>query len=110
MSKKSGNKTNGTANGDTTAAPVKAPRAPRIVAGSVKLESSVALPAERGSYPFAEMKVGDSFLVPTGKEASCQASMSKAKKTLGFNLTIRTMEGGAKRCFRLEDPKGKVVA
>ena len=65
----------------------------------IKIESGIPMPAK---FPFAEMKVGDSFLVPEGMNKSTVAVYANrhAKKT-GTKFTVRKTAEGY-RCWRIE--------
>ncbi len=68
---------------------------------SYAIEKDVPLPARkiarRSPYPFQEMEIGDSFLVPLEKDKSpsaIYASISNAKKRFNINLTSARTEAG----------------
>ena len=65
----------------------------------IKIESGIPFPAH---IPFADMKVGDSFLVPEGISKSTVAVYANryAKKT-GTKFTVRKTPEGY-RCWRIE--------
>lgn len=60
--------------------------------------------SDNAEYPFAKMKVGDSFLVPvhgktspakvTERRRSLARRMFCAKRSLGFTFSLRTMKDG----------------
>jgi hypothetical protein len=66
----------------------------------IKIESGIPMPAK---FPFAEMKVGDSFLVPEGMNKSTVAVYANryAKKTGYAKFTVRKTAEGY-RCWRIE--------
>ena len=66
---------------------------------TIKIESGIPMPAK---FPFAEMKVGDSFLVPDGTNRSTVAVYANrhGKKT-GTKFTLRRTPEGI-RCWRIE--------
>ena len=66
---------------------------------SIKIESGIPMPAK---FPFAEMKVGDSFLVPEGTSKNVVGVYARrhAIKT-GTKFTIRKTPEGY-RCWRIE--------
>jgi hypothetical protein len=73
-----------------------------------KVESNVPLPKKAASpgaptkYPFADMKVGQSFFVPE-KDTSpknVRASASLAQKRCKARFSVRTMKNGV-RVFRV---------
>ena len=65
----------------------------------IKIESGIPMPAK---FPFAEMKVGDSFLIPAGVNKGTVAVYANryAKKTGTKFTTRKTPEGY--RCWRIE--------
>lgn len=89
-----------------------------------KIESNIPIPeAQRGrirkKYPFQEMQVGDSFLVPvTDVEGKWNASKMNNRITSAarqyqqqnnplFRVICRKVEGGV-RCWRIDDAKEQV--
>jgi hypothetical protein len=66
------------------------------MASTFKIESGIPVPpGNRANYPFAKMKVGDSFLVPGVKNsAAIASSVSYRKNRYGENYVCRTTEGG----------------
>jgi len=86
--------------GWTTMAP-KAP-IPPIPRTQLKIDKGIPLPARKGrakKYPFDQMDIGDSFLVPVGatkSDSSIYSSMSQAKKRLNINLTCARVDGGVR--------------
>jgi hypothetical protein len=65
----------------------------------IKIESGIPMPAK---FPFAEMKVNDSFLVPesTSKNVVGVYARRHAIKT-GMKFTVRKTPEGY-RCWRIE--------
>jgi hypothetical protein len=47
-------------------------------------------------YPWTEMKVSDSFLVPNGKITSLRASASRAGATYKRKFAVRAVDGGVR--------------
>ena len=71
--------------------------------GKIKIESGIAMPSGSplNKYPWPDMKVGDSFLVPTNiRLDSFQQQMYYAGKKLGFKFSCKKHEGG-RRCWRI---------
>ena len=66
---------------------------------TIKIESNIPMPTR---FPFADMKVGDSFLAPEGTNKSLVAVYASrhAKKT-GTKFTVRRTPEGI-RCWRIE--------
>jgi len=64
------------------------------------IDSNVPLPTR---YPFAQMKVGDSFLVPSDvtREAVAVAA-SRYGKAHNMRFSTRKLKDGSFRCWRLE--------
>lgn len=67
--------------------------------GEIKIETGVPMPTKgRGAprkYPWYEMNVGDSFLVP-GKTHKRWHATAKAERLTGFKFSVRTVEGGVR--------------
>jgi hypothetical protein len=67
----------------------------------MKIEKGIPIPKK---FPFAGMKVGDSFLVPKGanRAAVSVAAMRYGRKH-GMKFTVRQTEPGGKsfRCWRI---------
>jgi hypothetical protein len=62
-------------------------------------------------YPFAEMKVGDSFFLPATEEAtpskiinriSAASATYRLRNNNGFRVAVRSLDGGV-RVWRVED-------
>ncbi len=66
---------------------------------TIKIESGIPMPAK---FPFAEMKLGDSFLVPesTSRNVVTVYARRHAIKT-GMKFTIRQTPEGY-RCWRIK--------
>jgi hypothetical protein len=66
---------------------------------TIKIESGIPMPAK---FPFAKMKIGDSFLIPVGVNKSTVSVYANrhAKKT-GTKFTVRKTPDGY-RCWRIE--------
>lgn len=63
------------------------------------------LKRRHNNYPFTEMDVGDSFLVPHDtnlKVSTLRNVVSQAKKKLGFNFAVSEVEDGV-RIWRIDD-------
>ena len=71
------------------------------MAASVKIEKAIPLPAARGVWPFGEMEVGDSFLVPAGREKAAKASAWTYGHKHGIRFTVRQEKKGV-RIWRIE--------
>lgn len=66
-------------------------------ADKYKIQHGIAPPTERpqSPYPTAEMKVGDSFLIPTGK-ASAAIGLCAYHSKKGKKFVWRFVKGGAR--------------
>lgn len=71
----------------------------------LEIEKGIPIPAPqtgRGRspnkyrYPYRDMEVGDSFLVPGVLMSELTGMMSHAMKATGFRLSARTAEGGVR--------------
>lgn len=66
------------------------------------VESNITIPAANGGgrggkYPWAQMQVGDSFLVAQAKIATiCNAVSSRKKHNHPERYTARTVDGGVR--------------
>lgn len=73
-----------------------------------KIEKGIAIP-EPGAgrkkgvskYPFAQMKVGDSFFVAGKKQEKFHSAMACTRRAQGFRFATRTVEGGI-RIWRIK--------
>ena len=75
--------------------------------GQITIDKNVPLLPRAGKYPWADLGVGDSFLIEreTGEPAAashrhCSGLYARAK-SLGMKITIRSVEGGI-RVWRIE--------
>lgn len=71
-----------------------------------QIEKNVSIPARtvvRGSkYPFADMEIGDSFLVPGIKASTMSNTAGRFAKTHeGYKFSVRA-EGDGARVWRVE--------
>jgi len=67
-----------------------------------EIEKGIPLPARPNKvYPFDQMEVGDSFLIPDHKYRAVQAAASRAGKCSGKRFTVRNTKEGY-RCWRIE--------
>lgn len=65
----------------------------------MKIDKNIPLPAK---YPFAEMQVGDSFLVPEGiSRTSIGVAAKRFGDKHGMRFTIRLNEKRLLRCWRI---------
>jgi hypothetical protein len=68
-----------------------------------KIETGIAIPSatrykggRKPKYPFAELKVGESFLVPNKTTDKFGATVTLARKRTGMNFATRNVEGGVR--------------
>lgn len=69
-----------------------------------KIEAGIPLPVRtkkggagrKPKYPFADLKMGESFLVPNKTTMSFGATVQTARKRTGFTLATRNVEGGVR--------------
>lgn len=71
----------------------------------ITLEKSVPVPAKirtrAGKYPWGQMEVGDSFVVPDGvSRTAVRASMYKAQKDTNRTFYVGDDENGKLRAWR----------
>lgn len=69
------------------------------IGGRMKVESGVPIPVR---FPFADMKVGDSFSVPaTTKRSTVNVSAKRYGDKHGQKFTVRIMPDRTLRCWRI---------
>ena len=69
-----------------------------------KIEANIPVPAvvraggagRKPKYPFADLKVGESFLVPDKTMNKMGSTVTLARKRTGRNFTLRNVEGGVR--------------
>lgn len=69
----------------------------------IKIEKGIKGPATRmaGKYPFKDMEIGDSFLVPFESEMTIRTRAYHFGGTNpGFKFTVRKVQNGI-RCWRI---------
>lgn len=62
----------------------------------IKIEKGIPLAWGFYKYPFAEMEVGDSFLIPDMKIGRMGHIRKQAEMKTGFEFTCRTVPGGVR--------------
>lgn len=71
----------------------------------IKIEKSVPVPplrAKSNLYPVERLKVGDSFVAPSGaKPPSFRTAVANKAKKIGIKITTRQTPEGL-RCWRIE--------
>lgn len=74
----------------------------------IKIEKGIPVPSNgtKGEFPFHEMDVGDSFLVPEGRKrsvssAACYYSGPRGKGS-GKKFAVLRQKDGSYRCWRLK--------
>ena len=66
----------------------------------MKVEKNISLPSK---FPFAQMKVGDSFAVPEDvSRTAVSISALRYSRKHGGKFTVRLMPDRSLRCWRLE--------
>lgn len=76
---------------------------------SFEIESNIPLPAgymkrSRKDYPYADLKVGDSFVVSLDGRSSWSfifTAIHEAQRTLNIKLSSRLIEDGRRRVWRV---------
>lgn len=68
-----------------------------------KIEKGIPAPAAKTSrrWPFADMKVGDSVVIPAEKVMAARNTACMFGKNRGWKFTVRLQEDGTARCWRL---------
>lgn len=66
-----------------------------------KIEKGVPLIRPRGSYPFGEMEVGDSFAISSAQRKNVSAAAAAYGKSHGRKYAVRKSVIGA-RCWRIK--------
>lgn len=73
--------------------------------GQIKIEKGVPMPetGSRYNYPFNEMKVGDSIVVPGDQSYSCISAICYySKRHPGTKFSTRKQLDGTRRIWRTE--------
>lgn len=63
----------------------------------MKIEKNIPVPsphAAREKYPFHQMEIGDSFVVPVDRRTAASAACTWYKKKHGMRFVTRTTEDG----------------
>jgi hypothetical protein len=66
------------------------------------IDTGVPVPETYGSFPLAQLKVGESILFPLEKRRSVATLASKLKKDEGKVYTIKKMDDNNARVWRVE--------
>ena len=69
-----------------------------------QIEAGIPIPARttkggagrKPKYPFAELQVGESFLVPGKTADKIGSTVTLARKRTGRNFTVRNVDGGVR--------------
>lgn len=69
--------------------------------GEIKIEKSIPIPRARRRYPFAEMKVGDSFSVE-GKDGSVRSTVSAGGRRLNMKFRVAVQPDSSYRVWRVK--------
>ena len=70
------------------------------ITDAVPMPAQIATRGRRNKYPFAELGVGDSFVVAVRDAASVRVSAVTASRKTGFKFTTR-IEGDSVRIWRV---------
>ena len=73
--------------------------APKSHKKSIEIEHDVPAPHPRmkfANYPFAEMKVGDSFIVKTASKKAVRNATRRACQTIGGQYVVREERNGVR--------------
>lgn len=71
----------------------------------IKIESNIPIPTQtrnKSKYPWDEVKVGQSFMMPTKIHAASQARYYAQKRLAPKRFTIRTIDANSCRCWRIK--------
>lgn len=67
---------------------------------AVKVERGIPIPhatvGRHPKWPWKQMRVGDSFLIPGAKERSASSMAGHAGKVNGMKFVVRTVAGGVR--------------
>ena len=67
----------------------------------IKFETGIPVPPTRHKWPFGQMEVGQSFIIPADTVKACRASATQyAMKHAGVKFTVRAV-GNKFRCWRI---------
>ena len=61
-----------------------------------KIEQSIPVPESRAAFPFEDMAVGDSVLIPAENALGARNAASYVRKKTGACFTSRKTEGGVR--------------
>lgn len=68
----------------------------------MKIEKNITMPGKKNAkYPWKEMEIGDSFVVPSDKGARFAGQAHAASKALGRAFAVRQMPDRSYRCWRI---------
>jgi hypothetical protein len=77
-----------------------------------KIERNIPIPphgnAERGRYPFGQMRVGDSFFTPGARSSAASGASQFAKRHPGYRFITR-IEGKGVRVWCIAVPNNTVT-
>lgn len=70
----------------------------------IKIDKGIPMPTGRVKYPFAQMKVGDSFAFPIRNRSSvAMSAINYALKHDGTKFTVSAKRGATEgRCWRIK--------
>lgn len=67
----------------------------------VKIDKNIPVPQSGREYPWKQLEVGDSFLVPDTTAKKFGGTVWQARKRTGYKFVTRAVEGGV-RVWRVE--------
>ena len=68
----------------------------------IQIDQGIMYPPRRHAFPFANMKIGDSFLVPHQlSRATITAACARASKEFKMKFSVRAIGKGDFRCWRI---------
>jgi hypothetical protein len=72
-----------------------------LIEKNVPVPSSTAQRGRPAVYPFKQMHVGDSFVVPKDRATALRCRVGKAAQQYGIKLVTRKQPDGSLRCWRI---------
>jgi len=68
-----------------------------------EIEKGIPIPEQKSIYPIKDMKIGDSFIIPAGRNKYNPSPLiSPQAKRYGIKLTTRKLSNGDYRVWRVE--------
>jgi hypothetical protein len=67
-----------------------------------QIEKNIPVPSKASLYPFRQMEIGDSFLVPADAITRARSALTAFRSANdNFKFATRTLDGGALRIWRV---------